>query len=299
MSYDFLSRKKVLQKLVDNYYLILLDLLKGKLTPFEKELLDLVMSRYVKGSRWYDKYHVPYSALFLLELCEREKLDRSVLIPAILLHDVGYSTLTSGDRAEEVKRGSYDKDIRVAHMQAGVEIATEIFAELRKRGFVHECTVEKAVQDIIATHDNPIIGIALETPLEEQHRDGDMIFWVSFVSFVKDFLRHHEEGMPLAADRLFLCRLAYFSRPEGFDDAYDIGVILPHDIWERYKNRYEPLHHAFSVAVNQKQFRMRLAEIKSGFFDMPLLDFEEACKIYMDKELKFITEDIFEVKKSG
>ena len=286
---DCLQRKGILQKLVSRQYLVLLDLVKARLTDFEKELLELVMPRYVKGCRWYDPYHVLYSTLFLLELCEKEKLDRSVLIPAIILHDVGYSTLTSGKGGEAIVGGTISADGRLAHMKAGVEITAEIFAELRNRGFVSETMVEKTVQDVIATHDNPYIGLALETPLEEQHREADRIFVMSFVSFAKDYLRYLEEGKGISVHDFFILRLASFSKPSGFEEAYDFGVQLLPEIWETYKNRYEPLHVSFSQKVNKKQFVMRLHEIRAGLFTLPLRDFEEACRLYLEKEMELMT----------
>lgn len=292
--YDFFSRKKILQRVVERKTHILVDILKERLTEFERELLELVMPRYTQGCRWYDPFHIPYSALFLINLCQKEKLDRSVLLPALLLHDVGYSALITdkNKNAEKVKAGTVSADDRIAHMKAGVQVTAELFAELRKRGFINETSVEKAVQDIVATHDNPYIGIPLETPLEEQHRDADRIFVMSFVSFVKDYLRYLEEGKEITQQTFLVERLTTFSKPSGFSGAYTVGIQLTPEMGEKHKNRFEPLQYRYSVAVNQEQFKMRLAEIKGGLFDCSLEDFEESCKLYIDKELEFVTEEI-------
>lgn len=295
--YDFLSRKKIVQKIVERKTHILIDILKERLTEFERELLELVMPRYTQGCRWYDPFHIPYSALFLINLCQKENLDRSVLLPALLLHDVGYSVLTAGknENAEKVKIGIVSVEDRAAHMKAGVQITAKLFAELRKRGFISETSVEKTVQDIVATHDNPYMGIPLETPLEEQHRDADRIWVVAFVSFVKDYLRYLEEEKETTPQMFLMERLATFSKPSGFQGAYAIGIKVSPEIGEKHKNRYEPLHYSYSVAVNQEQFKMRFAEIKGGLFDCSLEDFEESCKLYIDKELEFVTEEIKEL----
>lgn len=78
-------------------------------------------------------------------VCEKEWLDDTILLPLVILHDVGYARVP--------KDNPFNIDMRQAHMKAGAEIAQEI---LEKISYPQEKT-EKVVH-YVSIHDNRALG---------------------------------------------------------------------------------------------------------------------------------------------
>lgn len=85
-------------------------------TIYEK-LWKLARPYYEKG-RPMDIPHIEWMMKDAEYVCEKEKLDDSILIPLCILHDVGYSAIP--------KDNPFNLDVREAHMREGARIATEI-----------------------------------------------------------------------------------------------------------------------------------------------------------------------------
>ena len=79
------------------------------------------------------------------EVCKKENIDDSLLLPLVILHDVGY--------AECPKDNSFGLDMRKAHMKAGEKIAKQL---LEKINYPKE-KIEK-ISYYISVHDNWAFG---------------------------------------------------------------------------------------------------------------------------------------------
>ncbi len=143
------------------------------------------------ASRWYDPYHILFSTGFALRLAQalRASVDRiGLIVPATLLHDVGYYAVRD-------KSGLIGKKARTIHMQEGAARSARILWECC------ESLTAEDVEDIIgmvATHDNPYIDTAyVETsirpyPLRQALRDCDRVWVMHALSFYKDWC--HEQA---------------------------------------------------------------------------------------------------------
>lgn len=74
--------------------------------------------------------HIAVSKRFGESLLLKEKGDLEVVIPAILLHDVGWSKLTVEMQNKAFGPGNYDKSLNRIHEVEGVKIAAGILAEV-------------------------------------------------------------------------------------------------------------------------------------------------------------------------
>lgn len=102
---------------------------------------------YLKG-RPMDVAHIEWMMSQIEEVCKKDVLDKTVLMPLAILHDVGYATLVNPATANY-----YDKDIRRAHMKAGTEIAEQI---LKSIDYPSDKT--RKIVELIGVHDNWAYG---------------------------------------------------------------------------------------------------------------------------------------------
>ncbi len=124
---------------------------------------------YEKG-RPMDISHIEWMMEMVEEVCKRENLDESILMPLAILHDVGYARLINPKTANY-----YDKDIRRAHMKAGMEIAEQILQKV-------EYPKDKSIRivDYVGIHDNWAFGevdIYTEDKLLGTFKDFDYL-WI-------------------------------------------------------------------------------------------------------------------------
>ena len=96
---------------------------------------------YYKKGRPMDINHIEWMMQDSLLVCEKENLDDSLLLPLVILHDVGY--------AKVPKNNPFKLDMRKAHMKAGADIASDI---LQKLDYPKDKT-EKIVY-FVSIHDN-------------------------------------------------------------------------------------------------------------------------------------------------
>lgn len=86
-----------------------------------QKIWELAKPYYEKG-RPMDIDHIEWMMHAAVFVCEREGLDESLLLPLVILHDVGY--------AEVPKDNPFKLDMRKAHMAAGARIAHGILKEV-------------------------------------------------------------------------------------------------------------------------------------------------------------------------
>ena len=99
---------------------------------------------YYKKGRPMDINHIEWMMKDALLVCKKEKLDDSLLLPLVILHDVGYA---------ETGPGYYNKKLKIAHMKAGKKIAKKI---LEKVNYPKEKI--KKICYYISVHDNWFLG---------------------------------------------------------------------------------------------------------------------------------------------
>lgn len=101
---------------------------------------------YYERGRPMDIDHIEWMMRDGLYVCSKEpQVDEEILLPTVILHDVGY--------AEVDREDYYNVDVRRAHMKAGAAISRKILEQLK---YPAE-TIEK-VSGNIAIHDNWAFG---------------------------------------------------------------------------------------------------------------------------------------------
>jgi hypothetical protein len=108
------------------------------------KIWELAKSYYKKG-RPMDMDHIEWMMEDAAFVCKREKLDDSLLLPLVILHDVGY--------AEVPKDNPFKLSLREAHMKTGARIAKQI---LEKVDYPREKTEKIAYY--VSVHDNWAFG---------------------------------------------------------------------------------------------------------------------------------------------
>ncbi len=138
---------------------------------------------YLAKGRFWDLWHTELSIADMQKILEEEGLiNRSnVFIPAIILHDTGWSTV-----GEEKNDSWGNRDLRITHMAASAVIAKKILEDLH-----YDPELIPEILDLVAHHDDAYLG--LEPKILEQKiiRDADACFILSYPSFWKDVVKHH------------------------------------------------------------------------------------------------------------
>ncbi|HCS79030.1 TPA: hypothetical protein DIV55_04800 [Patescibacteria group bacterium] len=112
-----------------------------------QKIWELAKPYYEKG-RPMDIVHIEWFMEIATMVCDKEKLDDTILLPLVILHDVGYSRVK--DVAE---KNYYQLDIRRFHMDEGKKITEEI---LRAVAYPEEKI--KIIADYVGVHDNWAFG---------------------------------------------------------------------------------------------------------------------------------------------
>jgi HD superfamily phosphodiesterase len=113
-----------------------------------------------------NEVHTRAAIAFASRLLETEKADRSIVIPAIILHDVGYSTVP-----EELMPRAYgprkERDVIRIHEQEGAKIAAAILNDV---GYDTSKTAE--ILEIIDGHDTRPVALSIN---DQVVRDADKL----------------------------------------------------------------------------------------------------------------------------
>ncbi len=133
--------------------------------PTYGQIWDLAVP-YLKRCRPEDLLHTGVVVDLMQKIIEEEQLDEKaeVLIPAAILHDVGWSRVK-----EPEKRTPED---RIKHMKEGANIAQEVLTQV---GFGTELIQQ--VQEIIMVHDNQYLGLPITNQLAQRLVEADNL-WV-------------------------------------------------------------------------------------------------------------------------
>ena len=113
-----------------------------------------------------NEVHTRAAIKFALRLLEIEKADRDIVIPAVILHDVGYNSLP-----EELMLRTYgprrEKEITRIHEQEGAKIAAAILNDI---GYDTSKTAE--ILEIIDGHDTRPVALSIN---DQVVRDADKL----------------------------------------------------------------------------------------------------------------------------
>ncbi len=109
-----------------------------------KKILEKVLPLYERG-REGDVEHINWLFKTIPEFID-ETLDETILIPVVLLHNVGYCKVPKGSNP-------FDLDIRKFHSEEGAKIAEEILGDLN---YSREKILK--IKRLILKHDNWALG---------------------------------------------------------------------------------------------------------------------------------------------
>ncbi len=141
-----------------------------------KQIILLAQPYYLKG-RSADKLHHLVVAKMMQEvLKEKTDIDKEVMMAAALLHDIGYTEIPWKERKEH-----WAKKVMQDHMIIGARLARQI---LKKTNFPEE-KIEK-VASIIATHDNPGLGLKIKSKEGLALREADILWMTTEEAFWLD-----------------------------------------------------------------------------------------------------------------
>ncbi|HII15445.1 MAG TPA: HD domain-containing protein [Nanoarchaeota archaeon] len=110
-----------------------------------KTILDKALP-YYKKAREGDIEHIKWLFIIIPKFVDESEVDYDILMPVLLLHDVGYSKVPKGSNP-------FNLDIRKVHSEEGAKIAEEILNELN-----YPKNKIKEIKRLILKHDNWAFG---------------------------------------------------------------------------------------------------------------------------------------------
>ncbi len=138
-----------------------------------------------------NEIHVPGAYALAQELVlANPQADPDIVLPAILLHDIGYMAVPAEDHLKGLAGAvkGWEPDITRRHEMRGAALAGEILAEA---GWDERRTAE--IQDIVDGHDSRSEAVSLEDQLV---KDADKLW-----RFTEPAVRICHEWMELTPDR--------------------------------------------------------------------------------------------------
>jgi HD superfamily phosphodiesterase len=118
---------------------------------------------------------------YALKLLEEEGGDPSIVLPAVLLHDVGYSSIPDDELQSAFGPNIENPVLRRQHETEGAKLAKRI---LKKVQYPNESIEE--IQAIIEGHDTRDVALNLNDKIT---KDADKLFRYSYEGFKIDFKR--------------------------------------------------------------------------------------------------------------
>lgn len=142
------------------------------------EIFRMTQKHATEG-RWWDVWHNEITTANMIAILEGEDEETMwhVLVPAAILHDIGWSQLGEG------KNSNWDdRNLRIAHMKVGGILADTI---LRKVKYPQQHIVQ--IRELVEHHDDEYLGIKPTSHAMQLLRDADASFILSYPSFWKDW----------------------------------------------------------------------------------------------------------------
>jgi putative nucleotidyltransferase with HDIG domain len=131
-----------------------------------------------------DVGHAEIVTKFAIKLCELEKADGDIVIPAAILHDIGWSQLKDSERFLMFENNISNEDLlrlRFGHQEEGVKLAKEI---LNKVDYAPEFIDQ--IIETVSQHDTRKGFLSREDGIM---RDADKLWMFAQVGFNADIRR--------------------------------------------------------------------------------------------------------------
>jgi HD superfamily phosphodiesterase len=130
-----------------------------------------------------NEIHTEICMQFAFNLLEEENGNEDIVIPAIILHDVGWSSIPEDIQLKAFGPGS-DRELNRKHELEGVKIAKEI---LLKVGY--DAELSKKILSIIKGHDSKLTADSIN---EKIVKDADKLWRYSYKGLRIDMKRFNE-----------------------------------------------------------------------------------------------------------
>ena len=258
--------------------------LKSKLDENEVKLYGAVEGVTFEEGNWFRPHHNFIATSAMLALCLKDDLERNVLMPAAILHYIGYSALKISKYGADWQ----GKDKRVAHMEAGALMAKDV---LKDSSLSPEKIGE--IIEIIRTHDNCYIGEPYQTHNQLYHRDADRLYVMSFSSFYKDALNYLDTGIIFSVEEHLIDRIAHFYESE------DDNPIKPEFSLDRARSGKSegkaciPFTLSTAKIFGGEQFVQRAEEVKERIADMNPSSFSKYSEQRLNLEADWLISRLF------
>ncbi|KKQ01741.1 MAG: hypothetical protein US11_C0004G0011 [Candidatus Roizmanbacteria bacterium GW2011_GWA2_36_23] len=167
------------------------------------QLLKLSLPFYAKGRLW-DSIHLLIGIEHLMTVLKNIKSIklRNILVPAFILHDIGWSKL-----GNEKNTGWGSVKMRSLHMKFGAIIAKLLLSEIKyPKKYIPE------IINLVAHHDDVYLGKSPKTLEEKLLRDIDSCFIFTAPSFWKDWHIRCHEGLGSDPDEKGLKPLEFLNK---------------------------------------------------------------------------------------
>lgn len=175
--------------------------------------------------------HTLYSlSLAAALLDERQQADPGVVLPAMMLHDVGWSKVDPGLVLAAIAPGSGRPDLVLLHEKEGALLATEILESLSV-----DSTVIKQVAEIIDGHDSRDHAL---NPEDEIVKDADKLWRLTphGLDTVMDwFGLHRGQALRLCASRV----VGKLFTPQAVTMAHGLIALEQASLWPRSRELYQ------------------------------------------------------------
>jgi len=131
-----------------------------------------------------DDGHAEVTLIFAKKLVEIEKGDGDIIVPAIILHDTGWSRVPREEwiRIFDIKMSKEERiPLQLKHQKESVKIAREILGKTK-----YPKDLAREILEIISQHDTRKVFISKNEGLV---RDADKLWRFSKIGFGKDIKR--------------------------------------------------------------------------------------------------------------
>ncbi|MDQ0093179.1 HD domain-containing protein [Paeniglutamicibacter psychrophenolicus] len=175
--------------------------------------------------------HTLYSlSLASALLDEHPQADPGVVLPAIMLHDIGWSEVEPGQVLAAIAPGGGRTDLVLQHEKAGARLATEILESLRV-----DPLITKQVAAIVDGHDSRSEAIG---PEDEIVKDADKLWLLTphGLDTVMDwFGLHRGQALRLCASRV----LDKLFTPQATTMAHGLLAFEQANLWPRSRELHQ------------------------------------------------------------
>lgn len=150
----------------------------SELRPVYRKILELA-EPYLETRQ--NLVHTAVAYRFVVHLLSEEGGETDVVVPAVLLHDVGWSAVPEELQLKAFGPGPIDEQIRRVHEVEGVKIAREILLQVK-----WDQAQAQEILQIIDGHDSRLEALSLNDAVV---KDADKLFRFSQEGFAIDCQR--------------------------------------------------------------------------------------------------------------